>query len=749
MRFTSSFLLLLAGNLMAQDRLFDTAPLPPVEDRSAAMVAGIDRFISQLTTASAASRPQRWALTDREAQRSRLRHLIGAQDARVSPVTMELVGTLDHPPVIAETEQVLIQRVRWPVHEGTFGEGLLLTPKAAPPLARLIFIPDPSQTPEQLLGIEPGSAARNVFLSSGCQILIPALVNRDTEFSRSATLGRPALVSHREWIYRQSFIMGRHLIGLEVQSIEAAIDWMSDQKDRPTPISVLGFGEGGLIALHTAALDPRLHSALVGGYFGPRETLWQEPIERNVQHLVSEFGDAGVAALIAPRPLIIENAHFPTLPPTPTESSGRSIAAPGQITAFSLEQVEAEAVKARALANLPEPWIHVFPKGDAQAMMPLLFPPDTLAALAGRPRTQPQPLPQSEQAAFAKARQQRLVAQWSAHCQELVGSAERERETTFWKPLPLTDPAAFSKAIEPQRQRFWNEVIGRLPDPNRPPNARSRAVQETDRVTLHEVELDVWEDVTAWAWIALPKDLKPGEKRPVIVCQHGLEGLPEHCYETAPDSRAHAAYKAFALRLAEQGFITVAPHNPYRGGHDFRVLQRKLNPIGLTLFSVIIGQHQRLLEWLKAQPFTAADRIAFYGLSYGGKSAMRIPAVLPDYCLSICSGDFNEWVRKNMRSDMRMSYLFTHEYEIWEWDLAHTFNYAEMAALIAPRPFMVERGHNDGVGVDEWVAYEFAKAFRLYSKLGLAAHCQIEYFDGPHTIHGVGSFDFLRQHLKP
>jgi hypothetical protein len=128
---------------------------------------------------------------------------------------------------------------------------------------------------------------------------------------------------------------------------------------------------------------------------------------------------------------------------------------------------------------------------------------------------------------------------------------------------------------------------------------------------------------------------------------------------------------------------------------------------------------------------------------------MRIPAVLPDYCLSICSGDFNEWVRKNMRSDMRMSYLFTHEYEIWEWDLAHTFNYAEMAALIAPRPFMVERGHNDGVAVDEWVAYEFAKAFRLYSKLGLASHCQIEYFDGPHTIHGVGSFDFLRQHLKP
>jgi hypothetical protein len=25
----------------------------------------------------------------------------------------------------------------------------------------------------------------------------------------------------------------------------------------------------------------------------------------------------------------------------------------------------------------------------------------------------------------------------------------------------------------------------------------------------------------------VPKDLKPGERRPVIVCQHGLEGVPE------------------------------------------------------------------------------------------------------------------------------------------------------------------------------------------------------------------------------
>jgi hypothetical protein len=234
---------------------------------------------------------------------------------------------------------------------------------------------------------------------------------------------------------------------------------------------------------------------------------------------------------------------------------------------------------------------------------------------------------------------------------------------------------------------------------------------------------------------------------PVVVCQHGLEGVPEDTITDDASNRAVQYYHAFALRLAEQGFVTFAPHNLYRGKDAFRTLQRKANPLGKTLYSVINGQHQRILEWLAAQPFVLPDKIAFYGLSYGGKSAMRTPSLLPGYCLSICSGDFNEWVRKCASTDMPMSYVFTPEYEIWEWNLGRTFNYAEMAALIAPRPFMVERGHNDGVGIDEWVNYEYAKVRRLYNKLGIGDRTEIEHFDGPHTIHGEGTFEFLKKWL--
>jgi len=241
----------------------------------------------------------------------------------------------------------------------------------------------------------------------------------------------------------------------------------------------------------------------------------------------------------------------------------------------------------------------------------------------------------------------------------------------------------------------------------------------------------------------VPKDIEEGERRPVVVCQHGLEGTPRKTIE-----EEFGAYSQYAARLAERGFVTYAPQNPYIGEDKFRELQRLLNPLGLTLFSVIVRQHERTLEWLGEQAFVDADRIAFYGISYGGVSAMRLPALIPDYCLSICSANFNDWARKVASNTFPSAYPFTGEFEMPHFNLAHTLNYAEMAALTAPRPFMVERGHQDGVARDSSVAYEYAKVRRLYAALAIPERTEIEYFDGGHEMHGVGTYAFLERWLR-
>jgi hypothetical protein len=256
--------------------------------------------------------------------------------------------------------------------------------------------------------------------------------------------------------------------------------------------------------------------------------------------------------------------------------------------------------------------------------------------------------------------------------------------------------------------------------------------------------MNVFPDLFAYGILLVPKEIRPGERRPVVVCQHGLEGRPQQLV-----TGDHPAYHDFAAKLAERGFVTFAPQNLYIFRDRFRTLQRKANPLKKTLFSLMVPQHEQIVRWLSTLPFVDPDRIAFYGLSYGGKSAMRIPALVDQYCLSICSADFNEWVWKNASTRSPYSYVWTGEYEIFEFDLGSTFNYAEMAALIAPRPFMVERGHFDAVAPDEMVAYEFAKVRHLYAaQLGIPDRCAIEWFVGPHTIHGRGTFDFLHTHLN-
>jgi len=652
-----------------------------------------------------------------------------------------------------------VHAVRWPVLPGVHGEGLLIQPKGTL-RARVIALPDADQTPEQLAGIAAGIPAEAQFArrlaAGGCQVVVPALINRSDKFSGDARV-RFTNQTHREWIYRQAFQMGRHVIGYEVQKVLAVVDWFTvENAKQPTaaPIAVAGYHEGGLIAFYSAALDTRIQAAMISGYFTERNRVWEEPIYRNVFGLLEQFGDAEIASLISPRSLVIEHSKIPNLDGPPKARQGRSSgAAPGIVATPRIANLFTEYERATKLSakgtrialitkdgNKP---LETF--GTDRALETLLQFTNVIPKPKWKTAKPPARAMQSDP---PLDRQQRQVSELVEYNQRLLRFSEYERTESFWKKLPPSEAAKWHAQCEPHRKQLWTEVIGQFPAANLPINPRSRKILETDKWIGYEVVLDVWTDVFAWGYLLVPKDIKKGERRPVVVCQHGLEGLPNDAVTRDKNERAFRYYKGFAAELADRGFVTFAPHNPYRGHDSFRVLQRKANPLGRSLFSVIAAQHNRIIDWLETQPFVDKSRIGFYGLSYGGKTAMRVPALVPRYCLSICSADFNEWIKKNVTVDARYSYLFTGEYEMFEFNLGHTFNYAEMAALIAPRPFMVERGHKDGVAPDEWVAYEFAKVRRLYANLGVPERTEIEFFNGPHSINGKATYDFLHRHLK-
>jgi dienelactone hydrolase len=756
--------LVLVGLLVAQlpslVRAADPAPLPGTQpltwegDIASRLVDGADRFLLGKIGAATAGRAQFWKrdLTSAEAYNAsiepnhkRLAHILGMRDPRVPFQGLELDGTTAVPALVGRGKGYEIYAVRWPAFGDVHGEGLLLTPVGRPGPASVIAIPDADQTPEQLAGLAEGIPPESQFArrlaEAGCRVVVPVLVDRRVE----ARNGRAKLTS-REYLYRSAFELGRHVIGYELQKILAVVDlFTNDTAPEHRRIGVIGWGQGGQLALYAAALDARIQATVVSGYFDDRDNVWREPIDRNVFGLLEQFGDAELAAMVAPRTLIVEAAKGPEVVVPPGTGGG-----PGRLTTPRREAVRQEVERARKLvAGLkPAAGIELIESKDGTGPYgtePVLT--EFLNELfKGARLEEPGPPPESLRTAFdPEPRQRRQVHEIDRHNQQLLVESPYVRQA-FMAKLETSSLEKYQHTVEPYRTIFRDQVIGRFDDQPLAPNPRSRRVFDEAKYTGYEVVVDVFPDVFAYGILLLPKGIKDGEKRPVVVCQHGLEGRPQ---DVADPKNNNPAYNQFAIRLAERGFVTFAPQNLYIFTDRFRTLQRKANPLGKTLFSIIVPQHQAITDWLKAQPWADPDRIAFYGLSYGGKSAMRIPPLVSNYCLSICSADFNEWVWKNASTRSNYSYVWTMEYEIFEFDLGSTFNYAEMASLIAPRPFMVERGHFDGVAPDETVAYEFAKIRFLYeAKLGIGDRCELEWFVGPHTIHGVGTYDFLHKHLK-
>ena len=232
-----------------------TQPLTWDGELDVRMMDGAHRFVERRIAESVATRHSRWRRDAQHydasiaANRRSFLKKIGAVDELPSTITMERFGDDLNQALVAETKLYRIYQVRWPALEGVYGEGLLIEP-LKPAAAFIVALPDADQTPEQIAGLSAGVPPERqvgrALAERGCAVLIPTLVSRESKYS-----GRPDIrmtdQPHREWLYRQAFHMGRHIIGYEVQKVRAAIAW-SRQRSPGLPTGVAGYAEGGLIA---------------------------------------------------------------------------------------------------------------------------------------------------------------------------------------------------------------------------------------------------------------------------------------------------------------------------------------------------------------------------------------------------------------------------------------------------------------------------------------------------------------------
>jgi dienelactone hydrolase len=134
---------------------------------------------------------------------------------------------------------------------------------------------------------------------------------------REAGLEKGFRVSSCARLNHMAFSLGQTVTGMWAWDIHRLIDYIQTRPDTdPTRIGCAGLSGGGLQTLWATALDTRIRCAVISGYFyGSKESLLDMQCCwcNYVPHLY-ECADMGdIAALIAPRPLLVETGTEDTL----------------------------------------------------------------------------------------------------------------------------------------------------------------------------------------------------------------------------------------------------------------------------------------------------------------------------------------------------------------------------------------------------------------------------------------------------
>ncbi len=511
----------------------------------------------------------------------------------------------------------------------------------------------------------------------------------------------------RAILYRLGYVVGRTMPGLDVQDTLAAVEFLAQHKEvDPSKISVLGKGQGGMTALMSAALDKRISEAKVVDYFDNRNRCWTEPVDRRLRNQLLEFGDAELAALIAPRPLTLEaSSEFLT-----------------QGTNFDTEVQRAK----RFFDGLSvSPHLSII-KGESKASIT-----EEAASLSFEF--------DDEQAQEFRNKhfEERLC--W---LRRQIDASEAKRYAR-WKILEK--PSSQFPVIQKAMLKDYQKMVGIVPDDGTPRTVRSELVLTTEKYRAYRVTINVVNGVSVYGNLLVP--LRLNGKQPAVICQHGFGGSPEKI--TGLEMKGDTAYHEYGRKLAEKGYVVFAPMlMHYSPSEQVTRQMRQANTVGMMRLAMPIAKTERVIDFLESLPYVDNDRIGYYGLSYGGYSAIWMTPLIKRLSLSIVSGNFNDWRTKITSDELNTSYLRHPDEDMYSWNCLNRFTHPELIAMASPRPVCIEFGRRDGITTPEWTAYAWKQTEKIRDHLNQMDRITIEEFDGPHEIHGVETFEFLDKWLS-
>lgn len=127
-----------------------------------------------------------------------------------------------------------------------------------------------------------------------------------------------------------ALLLGKTLLGLRIYDVMRLVDYIrSLPGDLTDTLGCVGLSGGGMVTLFTTALDARITSAVVSGYFNSfRSSIMamRHCLCNFVPGIVRSAEMVDIAGLVAPRPLLIETgAQDPIFPTAATQQAYKEL----------------------------------------------------------------------------------------------------------------------------------------------------------------------------------------------------------------------------------------------------------------------------------------------------------------------------------------------------------------------------------------------------------------------------------------
>ena len=257
--------------------------------------------------------------------------------------------------------------------------------------------------------------------------------------------------------------------------------------------------------------------------------------------------------------------------------------------------------------------------------------------------------------------------------------AKQVSSRSLSRPLP---PVTWQATLESRREQ-WREMLGLSPLPERTPlNAKVTGTLERGDYVVEKVHFEAIPGAYVIGNLYRPAEITEPLPAVLYLCGHS-KGKVNPTYQAHPRWFAQHGYVALVLDPIQLGESQGLHHGTYHHNR-WDWISRGYTPAGTEVWNAM-----RALDYLETRSDVDAARMGVTGLSGGGVISWclggvdeRVKVVVP-----VCQSGSIEQVVTDRSTDGHCDCAFWLNYHHWCW--------ADIGALIAPRPFLIASGSED------------------------------------------------------